>query len=328
MSTTTTPPIRPSLHAIGALVGRHTIIVAYAVMALLFIVTEILLPGFDTPGHLSLILSQAAILGIVAAGQTVVVLTGGIDLSVGAMMSLAGVTLTGVSNGTNSGFAAALAVALVLGIAVGLINGLGIALLRVPPLVMTLGMGGILTGVTLVSTNGTPSGSAPPASVTLATGTLFNVPIAILVWAAVTLALVVLLRLTVFGRQLYALGNSPRVSILSGVNPLIITLAIYALSGAGAAFAGILLTGQNGNANTSAGDVFLLPSVAAVVVGGTSILGGRGGYGGTVAGAIIITVLQAFLQAKGIAQPGQDILYGILILVMLFLYGREVARRS
>jgi ribose transport system permease protein len=331
MSTLEAPSKRIPLRSGLTFMSQHTVVISYTMMVLLFVVAQILIPGFDTYNHISLLLSEATVLGVVAAGQTLVILTGGggIDLSVAGGISLAGVTFTGISNGADSGFAQAMAVVLGVGLLVGLANGIGISMLRLPPLVMTLGMGGILSGVTLVSTNGTPSGSAPPLAVTLATGTtVFNLPIAVLIWAVLALVLIVVLRRTVFGRQVTALGTSAPVAILSGVNPRAILLTAYALSGVFAAFAGVILTGQNGTAGTTAGSDYLLPSVAAVVVGGSSILGGRGGYGGTIAGAIIITVLQAILQAEGITQDGQDILYGVVILIVLFIYGREAARRA
>jgi ribose transport system permease protein len=206
---------------------------------------------------------------------------------------------------------------------VGFFNGLGVAYLRIPPLVMTLGMNVFLQGAVLVYTNGTPQGAAPPLVQFLAVGRLFGVlPMAVIVWAIVSALMIVLLRGTVLGRQIYAVGNNPVAAYLSGVRPRSVLVAVYMISGLCAAFAGILLTGFSSQSYLGMGEAYVLAGVAAVVIGGTSILGGSGGYAGTIAGAIIVVLLQSTLSIAQVPEAGRNILYGLIILVMLFVYGR------
>ncbi len=307
---------------------QRVLLIAYSCIFVLLVFAGILSPGFVQPGNLSQQLVLAAFLGVVAAGQTIVILTGGIDLSVSWTLNFAAVLLTRI---TDTGFtfpSIALvlygcAAALLFGVVVGFVNGLGIAYLRIPPLVMTLGMNVFLQGAVLVYTNGTPQGAAPPLVQFLAVGRLFGVvPVALLVWAVVATFVIVLLRRTVLGRQIYAIGNNPVAAYLSGVHPRRVLVATYMISGLCAAFAGILLTGFSSQSYLGMGEAYVLASVAAVVIGGTSILGGSGGYGGTIAGAIIVVLLQSTLAIAQVPEAGRNILYGLIILVMLFVYGR------
>jgi ribose transport system permease protein len=307
---------------------QRVLLVAYSCIFILLAFAGILSPGFVQPGNLSQQLVLAAFLGVVAAGQTIVILTGGIDLSVSWTLNFAAVLLTRL---TDTGFTFpstglvlyGCAIALLFGVVVGFVNGLGIACLRIPPLVMTLGMNVFLQGAVLVYTNGTPQGAAPPLVQFLAVGRLFGVlPVAVIVWAVVSALVIVLLRRTVLGRQIYAVGNNPVAAYLSGVHPRRVLVAAYMISGLCAAFAGILLTGFSSQSYLGMGEAYVLAGVAAVVIGGTSILGGSGGYGGTIAGAIIVVLLQSTLAIAQVPEAGRNILYGLIILVMLFVYGR------
>ena len=212
---------------------------------------------------------------------------------------------------------------------VGLINGLGIAYLRIPSLVMTLGMNAVLAGVTLVYTNGSPQGDAPPFSRDLAVGKIGGVvPWALIFWALFSAALIFLLRRTVYGKRLYAIGNNPKAAYLSGVPVRWVLVLTYTLCGLCAGLGGIMLTGYSQQSYLGMGDLYVLPAIAAVVIGGTSILGGSGGYAGTIAGAITVVLLQNVLQIVGIKPAGQQILYGLIILLMLFVYGRNARVRE
>jgi ribose transport system permease protein len=307
---------------------QRVLLIAYSCILVLLVFAGVLSPGFVQPGNLSQQLVLASFLGVIAAGQTIVILTGGIDLSVSWTLNFAAVLLTRI---TDTGFTFPSAglvlygciLALLFGVVVGFVNGLGIAYLRIPPLVMTLGMNVFLQGAVLVYTNGTPQGAAPPLVQFLAVGRLFGVlPVAVIVWAVVSALVIVLLRRTVLGRQIYAVGNNPVAAYLSGVHPRRVLVAVYMISGLCAAFAGILLTGFSSQSYLGMGEAYVLASVAAVVIGGTSILGGSGGYAGTIAGAIIVVLLQSTLAIAQVPEAGRNILYGLIILVMLFIYGR------
>jgi ribose transport system permease protein len=264
----------------------------------------------------------ASYLGIIAGGQTLVILTGGIDLSIAWNLNLAAILLTQLSDQMPIFWAAVAALACAA--FVGLINGLGVAYLRIPSLVMTLGMNAVLAGVTLVYTNGSPQGDAPPFSRDLAVGKIGGVVHwALIFWALFSVALIFLLRRTVYGKRLYAVGNNARAAYLSGVPVRWVLVLTYTLCGLCAGLGGIMLTGYSQQSYLGMGDLYILPAIAAVVIGGTSILGGSGGYTGTIAGAITVVLLQNVLQIVGIQPAGQQILYGLIILLMLFVYGRN-----
>ncbi len=303
---------------------RQALLISYGFILVLLVAAGIMSPGFVRPGNLSQQLVLASYLGVLAAGQTIVILTGGIDLSASWTLNFAAVLLTRITDGADQHLATALAVALGSGAVVGLLNGLGIAYLRIPPLVMTMGMGALMQGVVLVYTNGQPQGAAPPLVQFLATGRLFGaIPVALIVWAVVAAAVLLLLRRTVLGRQIYAVGNNRAAAYLSGVRPARVLVAVYIMSGILAAFTGVLLTGYSFQSYLGMGENYVLPPIAAVVIGGTSILGGSGGYTGTIAGAIIVVLLQSTLAIAQVPQAGRNILYGLIILVMLFVYGRS-----
>jgi ribose transport system permease protein len=173
-----------------------------------------------------------------------------------------------------------------------------------------------------------PQDSATGAMRWLATGSLIpGVPNAVIVWAVVGAVMVFTLTRTAFGRSVYAIGNRERAAYLSGINTRRIVLIAFAVSGGLSAFGGVLLAGYASKAAQSMGDAYLLPAIAAVVLGGTSILGGRGSYLGTVAGVILITLLQSILSVMQMPEAGRQITYGIVIVAMLLLYGRAPATR-
>jgi len=299
--------------------------VPYLLIAALLAVAATRTPDFVSPSSLRSQLVLASYLATIAAGQTLVILTGGIDLSVAWNLNFSAILMTQTINASGDSGRIAWGVGLALAAAalVGFVNGLGVAFLRIPSLVMTLGMNAVLAGLTLVYTNGSPQGLAPGFAKRLAVGRLGGVvPYALLFWAALAVAVIFLLRRTVFGRRLYAVGNNPRAAFLSGVPVRGVLVAAYTLCGLCAGLAGILLTGYSSQSYLGMGDRYVLQGIAAVVIGGTSILGGSGGYGGTIAGAITVVLLENTLQIVGIPTAGQQILYGLIVLLMLFVYGR------
>jgi ribose transport system permease protein len=301
---------------------RRALLIPYVLILLLLVAAQLRSPGFVTVPNLLQQLTLGSYLGVVAGGQTLVILTGGIDLSVAWNLNLSAILLTQLSDHIPVFWATVAA----LGSAclVGLVNGLGVAYLRIPSLVMTLGMNAVLAGVTLVYTNGSPQGEAPDFARELAVGKIGGVfPWALIFWAFFSAGLIFLLRGTTYGKRLYAIGNNPRAAYLSGVPVRRVLVATYTLCGLCAGLGGILLTGYSQQSYLGMGDLYVLPAIAAVVIGGTSILGGSGGYAGTIAGAITVVLVQNVLQIVGIKPAGQQILYGLIILLMLFVYGRN-----
>lgn len=299
---------------------------ALAAAVVVFIVGEILQPGFASASGIKTVLTVASFVGLVAAGQTFVVLIGGIDLSVPWMLNSAAVLLAVTSAGSDARAVWAVPLVLGVGLLIGAVNGLGIAFLSVPAVVMTLGMNGVLQGLTLGLTGGftCPScgASAPPALDSMVNGTVFGIPGQLIIWLAIAVLVTVALSWTTFGRRVYATGNNPRAGYLSGVNVRLLTVSLYALSGLFASLTGLLLMAYGGKATLGMGDPYLFQSIAAIVVGGVYILGGRGHYLGALAGAITLTALVSVLLAKNMPDYGRDIVYGSTVLVILLLYGR------
>ncbi len=293
----------------------------YITMLALYLVSGILQPNYFSFEHAMQLLVMASFLGILAMGQSLVILTGGIDLSVAYIFNLGAVMMTQMS--VQNGSLAAVVTVLAVGVFIGVLNGMGVAYLKISPMIMTLAMSSILKSATYVYTNGTPKGQAPEWLKYLATGSFMGIKVAIFVWLILGVVVMVLLGKTGYGRKIYALGNNTSVSYLSGINNNRVLIGVYALSGLFAVLAGMMMTGFSGLSYLGMGDMYLLPSIAAVVIGGTSILGGKGGYVGTIAGAVIIYVLMSILTSLDMKDAGRQIIYGLVILIVLFLYGRE-----
>jgi ribose transport system permease protein len=215
------------------------------------------------------------------------------------------------------------------GMGVGLVNGIGVAYLRIPSMIITLATNAVAQGLMVVYTGGfSPQDSATAAMRYIATGFLVPmVPNAVIIWAVIGAAAVFMLNRTTFGRAVYGIGNRERAAYLSGVNTRRVVMIAFVISGALSAFGGVLLAGYASKAAQSMGDAYLLPAIAAVVLGGTSILGGKGSYLGTVAGVILITLLQSILSVMQMPEAGRQIIYGVVIVAMLLLYGRTPAAR-
>ncbi len=303
----------------GAL-GRHrTIVLAYAGMIVLLTLTSLVSPGFLAPSHLRSLTVLAAFTGLVALGQTLVIIGGGIDLSVPWVLNSAAVLVTLMAGGQDGPLLYAVPLVLVGGAVVGALNGLGIGVLGVPPIIMTLGINVILQGAILVYTGGAPTATAPPAIQALAVGHVGPVPTILILWAVLAALVTLLLSKTAFGRYLYAMGTSATVAEYSGVPTLRTTVLTYMLSGITAALAGILLTGYTAQAYLGMGDPYLFTSIAAVAIGGAAITGGTGHYIGTIAGAFVLTILTGLLPALNLSNGALLVVYGVVILVTVSL---------
>lgn len=273
------------------------------------------------PQYLLQQLQVGSFLGIVAAGLMLVILLGHIDLSVPWTLTAAAMMATAV------GGPYAIPTGIGVGLLVGIVNGIGVAYLRVPSMIFTLGMNAVMRGLMVAHTGGfAPQTAATDLMQYLAVSRIGGaIPVALLVWLAVSILVVVILTRTVLGRAIYAIGNRERAAYLSGINTNRVILIAFALSGAAAGLAGILLAGYSTKAYQGMGDPYLLPAIAAVVIGGTNILGGRGRYLGTFVGVILIVLLNSVLSIMQMPEAGRQIIYGAVIISMLLVYGRGSA---
>ncbi|MBB3443562.1 ribose transport system permease protein [Rhizobium sp. BK512] len=299
--------------------------IAFGCIILLLLGGSLYSSNFLSLDYLLQQLKVASFLGVIATGMMAVILLGQIDLSVpwvvttGAMMACAA-----TAYGT-TGAVLAIPFGILCGATIGLVNGIAVAYLRIPSMIITLATNAVAQGLMVVYTGGfSPQDSASAAMRFLATGyAIPGLPNGVLVWLAVGLLAVFLLTRTTFGRSLYAIGNRERAAYMSGINTRRITLLAFIMSGGLSALGGVLLAGYASKASQSMGDAYLLPSIAAVVLGGTHVLGGKGSYLGTVAGVILITLLQSILSVMQIEEAGRQLIYGAVIIGMLLLYGRQ-----
>lgn len=323
---------------IGGIAGRMpkfirradpAVVTAFACIALLLFLGSLYSRSFLSPEYLLQQLKVASFLGVIATGMMLVILLGQIDLSVpwsvaaGAMMACAAAAYG------PAGVALAIPFGIFCGVLIGVVNGIGVAYLRIPSMIITLATNAVAQGLMVVYTGGfSPQDSATGAMRYLATGfAIPGVPNSVIIWALIGAAMVFVLTRTSFGRAVYGIGNRERAAYLSGIDTRRVVMIAFAVSGGLSAFGGVLLAGYASKAAQSMGDAYLLPSIAAVVLGGTSILGGRGSYLGTVAGVILITLLQSILSVMQMPEAGRQIIYGVVIVAMLLLYGRAPASR-
>ncbi len=300
--------------------------IAIGASVFLLLVGELLSPGFAQGSQIVRLLTIAAILGIVAAGQNLVILGGreGIDLSVGAMISLGAVLAGNMMNGQNAGIPLAILVAGGVPFLIGLINGLGITFVRIPPLVMTLGMTAVIQGGLVVYSQGVPSGATAPLLAGFINRPLvFGIPGVLFVWLGIAAIMLFVLRRTAFGFSIYAIGSNERAATLVGLPVSLIRTLLYGLSGLFAGLTGVCVIGYTGTSFISVGDQYVLPSIIAVVIGGTSLAGGAGGYIGTMAGAVALTILQSVLITLNLDVWARQIIFGVTLLALMLLYGRQ-----
>lgn len=310
---------------------KQPLVIALILIVALLLLGEALSPGFASGQQILRLLIVAALLGIVAAGQNLVILGGreGIDLSVGGVVSLSAIIAGNLMNGSDSGIVPAILGCIAAGALIGLFNGLGVTLLRIPPLVMTLGMLGVLQGLLVVIRNGIPSGRAAPGLSQFVTQPfLFGLPGIIWLWVAIGLLMAFMLGRTVFGHRIYAIGSNEQAAFMAGVPVKRTRIALFMLSGVFAAIAGMCLLGYSGSSFANVGEQYMLPSIIAVVFGGTPLSGGKGGYTGTMAGAVLLVVLQSILTTIHIDESGRQMVFGLTLLVLMLFYGRGRAMRA
>jgi ribose transport system permease protein len=278
----------------------------------------ILTPHFLTVSNLLNVLEQTSINAVIAVGMTFVILSGGIDLSVGSVLALSGVVLATL---LQEGWSAptAIAAGLAMGFGFGTLNGIAIAWGRLPPFIATLGMMSIARGCALLFTEGRPVSGFEQGFRSLATARLLGIPAPVVLTAAVYLAARFVLVSTRFGRYVYAMGGNEEATRLSGVNVQLHKTLVYGTSGLTSGIAAVLLTARLNSAQPIAGIMYELDAIAATVIGGTSLSGGEGGVGGTLIGALIMGVLRNGLNLLGVSSFLQQVVIGLVIVFAVLL---------
>ena len=287
----------------------------------LYLAGGILEPNYFAPSHIMGVLVLCSFLGIICIGQTLIILTGGADLSVAYSVTFCACVFAQTTKATGSGIIGLFAT-LAAGIAIGLFKGIGVACIRITPMVMTLATNAILMSCTFLYTQGVLKGESTALVTALAKDSIFGIRYCVLVWAGLGVLTILLLRKTSFGRKIFAIGCNARVAQLSGINTRLVLTGVYIIASVMMAVTGILLVGYLGYPNYTMADEYQLISIAAVVIGGTSILGGHGGYLGTMGGVVIIYFIQSLLIILNMAEAGRQIVNGAIILVILLAYGR------
>lgn len=313
---------------------RRTIsppIAALILAAVLFVLSGLLPNGFGSDlsvarAQATNIIRLAVFLGVIAAGQTLVIISGyeGIDLSAGTVVTLTAILTYVISAGNNDNVLLALLVSLVVGALVGFLNGAGVTFLKISPFVMTLGMSGVVQGAIIIINHGNLQGKVASVMTQLIARPWFaGIPGAIIIWLIFGVLMWLLLERTPFGRSLFAIGTNRITAKLSGVNVTWMNIATYALAGALAGFGGFLVVGNTGVVFISLGNPFLFPSIAAVAVGGTLLSGGKGSYWGTMAGAIVLTLITSLLTTMQMSEAVRRMVLGATLLLLISIYGRQ-----
>lgn len=298
---------------------NQSVVFCYLIALVLFAGFSVYMPGFARLSHIRTVFLESALIGIVALGQTLVVITGGIDLSVAWMMTIGAYMVSNLVNSSNANLVWGIPLMLVVTFGLGAINGFCISCLRVPAIVMTLGMNIILQGALVALTQGSPGQSAPPLLLTLGQKNLLGIPYLVIIWIIMTVVVMLALFKMKYGRKLFAIGNNATVAKYSGIRVDNTIILSYAISGMTAGIAGALLAGKVGSCYLAMGDTYQFQSIAAVAIGGTSMLGGKGNYLGTVAGSLTITILLGILVALNLPFGVQTMAYGLIVLISVIV---------
>jgi ribose transport system permease protein len=307
-------------------------------LALMVVALNVLSDKFLTPENTWNILRQISVNLCLSIGMTLVILSGGIDLSVGAVLALAGAVAAGLlkygvalqSLGVRLEFTVtgAVVAGLVTGATLGWVNGFAITRFKLPPFVATLGMLSIARGLTMLWTGGFPLTELGPRFGFIGTGAWLGMPLPVWIMLALTGLFIVVTQRTRFGRHLYAVGGNERAALLTGLRVNRIKIAVYTLAGALAGVAGLIVTARLDSAQPNAGLGYELDSIAAVVIGGTSLSGGRGSVAGTVLGCLIIGVLNNGLFLLNVSPFWQQVIKGLVILLAVAIDKMNVRDRE
>ncbi|MGC1354511.1 MAG: ABC transporter permease [Xanthobacteraceae bacterium] len=314
------------------LLNQRAILSVFALTVVLFVASGFIERGLLSAASVRTIVLLTSFVIIVSFGQGLVILSGGLDLSVGAIITLGGVLLGAWVPQSNEGLWWAIPTILAIGFIFGAFNGFGVTVLRIPAFVMTLATGIIVQSAVLEFTQGAPPATPAPEVISdLTNVSWYGVPLIIYVVAVLIVVGAVVQDMSTFGRKVHAIGGNPNAAVIAGLQSKWITVACYAISGSCAAFCGVVLLGFVGAPILSMGDPYTLDSVAAVVVGGSSILGGLGAFLGTVGGALFLGVLSNDMTALGMSAAWQTLIKGAVIVIALIIFralqgGREMTR--
>ncbi|MDE1991251.1 MAG: ABC transporter permease [Rhizobiaceae bacterium] len=302
---------------VGALISRYGIVISFV---LLFVVLSIASPNFLSANNLLNVLRQVSINGVLAVGMTFVILTAGIDLSIGSVLALAGAVAASLVTGTDP-FNPLIAVlaGILVGAVCGGVNGTVIAHFRVPAFVTTLGMLSVARGGTLLYSGGRPIPNLSPEFRWLGQGMVLGIPVPVIIFAIVFAIAAIILRYSIYGRRVYAVGGNPRSAKTSGINTSGIMFSVYVIMGALAGLAGVMLTARTTSALPQAGIGYELDAIAAVVIGGTSLTGGVGRIGYTLVGVLIIGMISNGLDLMSVSSYYQQIIKGSIIVLAVLI---------
>jgi len=311
-------------------------VLALILAVILFFAGGLVNPNFVSVTSAINVVRLAAFLGIIAAGQTLVILSGGegIDLSAGGVVTLAAILVFRLTNGENNMVPVALLVALSAGAIIGFVNGIGVTLIGIPPLVMTLGMAGVVSGTILVVTGGQLSGKTPEIMAQWISDPLVGgIPGVVFFWLLLSGVMWVVLERSTYGRQLFAIGVNRLAARLSGVRVQRVVILTFTLSGLLSALGGFMLLGFSQIVFLNLGDPYLFPAIAAVAVGGTLLSGGKGSYWGTMSGALVLTLIDSLLTAMRaripeLGEAHKLIILGVILVILLSFYGRQRSVRQ
>jgi len=302
---------------------------AVIISVLLFAVTVAINPMSFNANAFSSILLLTLLLSFASAGQTMVLIGGGLDFTVGAVMSSAAILTTYIMNGQNGTFPLVFGLAMVMGAAIGFLNGFCAVKIELPPMIVTMAISNVVTRLSYVLTQGTPSGYASPNFVNSVIGKIGGIVPSLTLYALILWPLIFfLLNFSRFGKQLYLMGNNPTAAQLTGVKINKIRILMYVFSAMLSAFAGMLGAAYMKTARCQIFDEYAFTSLVAVIVGGTAFTGGIGKYTGSIAGALLMTVLSNGLTVLALAQPVRNIVQGVVMVLLLILYNRARAVRQ
>lgn len=323
-----TPTATPDQRA-TAKIGRETIstIAVFLICVLLLLGSRFISPNLGSWSQVQTVMVLASFLVVLSFGQGLVILTGGLDLSLPALITLGGVLATGLVGSGNSGAWYLLPLVLLICCGVGLATALGVVWLKVPPFIMTMATSIIVASVALGMTKGTPRGASPEALTWLMKSHVLGTPLPVVFLVLFVIAGWLVQARSTLGRYLYAIGTNREAARIAGIPMLSAQIAPYIISAGCAGFVGMMLAGYSNGATLRMGDNYILPSIAAVVIGGSSILGGSGSFLGTVGGAILLTTLGTIISAIGLQFGLRTIIEGTIILIALLLLRDEVFER-